>query len=117
VKLLMQSFHHILYIIIINQCNTICTTIPEILTQRILSASSSKANMLLKKANWYNSTEIPYSQGLKDLDSRLLGKKVQTIRPGGSLKVTVRRHSAEMFRLTSENNKNLKRYNYVKDEL
>jgi len=88
------------------------------LAQRILSASSSsEANKLLKKANWYNSTEIPYSQGLKDLDSRLLGKKVQTIRPGGSLKVTVRRHSAEMFRLISENNKNLKRYNYVNDEL
>jgi hypothetical protein len=32
VKLLMQSFHHVLYIIIINQCNTICTAFPEILT-------------------------------------------------------------------------------------
>jgi hypothetical protein len=32
VKLLMQSFHHVLYIIIINQCNTICTAFLEILT-------------------------------------------------------------------------------------
>jgi alpha-galactosidase len=86
--------------------------------QKILDAPTpSKANKLFEAAGWYNSTAVPYKQGLNYRDPRLLGKKVGTIVPGGLLKAKVKRHSAEMFRLISENGKNLKRYNYVKDEL
>ena len=86
--------------------------------QKILDSSSpSKANMVITDAGWYNSTAVPYKQGLKDLDQRLYGKRIGTIGPGGLLKSKVKRHSAEMFRLISKNNKSLKRYNHIKDEL
>jgi alpha-galactosidase len=86
--------------------------------QKILDATNpSVAEKLSRDAGWYNSTEIPYKQELRGLDPRLLGKKVGTISPGGSLKAKVKRHSVEMFRLTSENSEKLKRYSYVKDEL
>lgn len=86
--------------------------------QKILDAvDHSIAEALSRDARWYNSSEISYKQGLRDQDPRLLGKKVSTINPGGSLKAKVKRHSAEMFRLISENSGKLKRYSYVKDEL
>lgn len=86
--------------------------------QQILDAPTlAAANELLHGLEWYNSTEIPYKQGLADKNSRLFGKWIGTISPKGSLKSIVRRHSAEMFRLVSENGTQLKRYNNVKDEL
>jgi alpha-galactosidase len=86
--------------------------------QKILDAPTlATANKLLHGADWYNSTEISYKHALKDKDPRLLGKRIGTISPQGSLKAIVRRHSAEMFRLISDNSKELKRYNYVKGEL
>jgi alpha-galactosidase len=54
-----------------------------------------------KDANWYNVTAMPYKQGLKNGDERLLGKKVSKIAAGGTLATMVKSHSAEMFRLRS----------------
>ena len=86
--------------------------------QKILDASNPEAaSTLFKDVDWYNSTEIPYKQGLQDKDARLLGKKIGTISPKGSLKLKVKKHSVQMLRLVSENGSGLKRYNSVKDEL
>lgn len=71
------------------------------LAQKILDAPADKLETLFKEANWYNSTEMPYKDGLKRRDARLMGKKVGKIAPGGSLTAKVKRYSAEMYRLRS----------------
>lgn len=86
------------------------------LAQKILDASEDKLEKLFKDANWYNSTEIPYKEGLKNNDPRLLGKKTGKIAAGGSLTVKVKRHSAEMFRLRSVGSGG-KRKVHAKEEL
>lgn len=86
------------------------------LAQKILDAPVGKLEKLFKDANWYNSTELPYKEGLKNSDTRLLGKKVSVIAPGGTLTATVKRHSAEMFRLRSVGDGG-KRKVHAKDEL
>ena len=69
--------------------------------QAILDAPVAKALALLQDANWYNATALPYKDGLKNGDQRLLGKKVGMIEPGGTLTAKVKRHSSETFRLRS----------------
>jgi alpha-galactosidase len=69
--------------------------------QKILKAPTDKLERLFKEANWYNSTELSYKDGLKRRDARLMGKKVGNITPGGSLAAKVKRHSVEMYRLKS----------------
>lgn len=71
------------------------------LAQKLLDAPVDKLEKLFKEANWYNSTEISYKDGLKRQDARLMGKKVGKINPGGSLTAKVKRHSLEMYRLKS----------------
>ena len=71
------------------------------LAQKILDAPQDKLEKLFKDANWYNATELSYKEGLKNSDPRLLGKKISRIPPGGTLTATVKRHSAEVFRLRS----------------
>jgi alpha-galactosidase len=68
---------------------------------KILNAPADKLERLFKEANWYNSTELSYKDGLKRRDARLMGKKVGNIIPGGSLTAKVKRHSVEMYRLKS----------------
>jgi alpha-galactosidase len=71
---------------------------------------------LLKEVNWYNATEVSYKDGLKVEDQRLLGKLVQTIKAEGVLRVLVKRHSVEMFRLKIPEAE-VKSYSSSKDEL
>lgn len=47
----------------------------------------------------YNASEQSYAQGLLNGDPRLLGKKVTTIKPSGSLSVKVNSHGVGFFRL------------------
>ena len=86
--------------------------------QEILDASdnSDLSVKLLKQANWFNSTEISYKDGLKANDPRLLGEKISSIKAGGALKASVKRHSAEVFRLRNRGGE-VKRYMLAKDEL
>ena len=85
---------------------------------KILDAhgSSESFDSLLKEANWFNSTEISYKDGLKASDPRLLGKKISSIEARGSLKTIVKRHSAEVFRLRNRGEA-VKQYMFAKDEL
>jgi len=84
--------------------------------QKILKAPTDKLERLFKEANWYNSTELSYKDGLKRQDARLMGKKVGNITPGGSLAAKVKRHSVEMYRLKSVAHGG-KRKVYAKEEL
>ena len=67
---------------------------------------------------WYNATSTPYLQGINNGDERLLGKKIGTLGPGTHEEITahVPRHGVKMFRLRCDN-KDMKRYAVMKDEL
>ena len=65
--------------------------------------------------SWYNSTEIPYKDGLQLGDERLLGKKVGIAGPG-QIKVHVPRHAMKMYRLRSQGAP-AGGYSITKDEL
>ena len=54
---------------------------------------------VLKKAEWYNATETPYEQGLRDGDARLFGEKIGVVKAGGDVEARVKSHSAKVFRL------------------
>jgi alpha-galactosidase len=69
------------------------------LAQQVLDADTETARKLLNRANWYNSTAIPYKDGLKAGDDRLFGRKVDTIKARGTLTKRVRKHAAEVYRL------------------
>jgi alpha-galactosidase len=86
--------------------------------QNILDADDDlrSSEQLLTEANWYNSSAMSYKEGLKESDSRLLGKKSSSITAGGTLSVVVKRHSAEVFRLRNPGEKTA-RYSMAKDEL
>jgi alpha-galactosidase len=88
----------------------------DALAQRLLDAPEDKLEKLFKDANWYNSTEIPYKEGLKKRDARLMGEKIGKINPGGSLTAKVKRHSLEMYRLKSVGHGG-KRKVHAKEEL
>lgn len=73
---------------------------PEATGEALLAASTdAERAAILKKANWYNATEIPYAQGLKDEDPRLFGEKIGVVKAGGVLKAEVKKHAAKVFRL------------------
>ena len=73
---------------------------PEETAQEILSAKSeAERTAILKKANWYNATEVPYERGLREEDPRLFGEKIGVVEAGGSLKAPVESHAAKVFRL------------------
>lgn len=86
--------------------------------QSILDAPDQSArDQLFKKLNWYNATELPYSEGLKNRDPRLMGKKVSTVSAHGILEAEVPRHAASVFRLHDDDGSNTKRRVAIKDEL
>jgi alpha-galactosidase len=70
----------------------------------------------MKQANWYNSTTLPYADGLRLGDERLLGKKIGSVKARGELQAMVPRHGVAAFRLRSQS-PNLKRYQVRRDEL
>jgi alpha-galactosidase len=86
--------------------------------QKILDADENMEafESLLEEVNWYNATKLSYKDGLKAEDRRLLGKLVQTIKAEGALRVLVKRHSVEMFRLRSPGAE-AKSHSSAKDEL
>ena len=86
------------------------------LAGKILAGTTAEATELLQKANWYNSTVLPYKDGLKQGDSRLMGKKITKIAPGGTLTAKVKKHSVEMYRLKSVGSGG-KRKVHAKEEL
>lgn len=69
------------------------------LAQQVLDADTETARKLLNRANWYNSTAIPYKDGLKAGDDRLFGRKVDTVKARGTLTKRVRKHASEVYRL------------------
>ncbi|KAK7991485.1 glycoside hydrolase family 27 protein [Apiospora saccharicola] len=68
--------------------------------EAILAAGTAEErSALLKKANWYNATETPYADGLRNEDPRLFGEKIGVVEAGGVLRATVKSHAAKVFRL------------------
>jgi len=82
----------------------------------ILEAPVDKLEPLFKEIDWYNATTLPYSEGLKQKDIRLMGVKVGVVGAGGSITVTVPRHSVKMFRLRSTGSE-FRRYSTAREEL
>lgn len=88
----------------------------EATAAKILAASSTEYEQILKDIDWYNSTAMPYKEGLKAEDPRLMGKKIGSVSAEGSLKAKVKRHSCEMYRLRTTK-KNIRKYSSTKEEL
>jgi len=86
--------------------------------QNILDANDNTDifQKTLQEIDWYNSTTLSYSDGLKVNDQRLLGRLIRTIQPRGTLEVSVKRHSVEMYRLRSPDNQ-AKDYMPLREEL
>lgn len=73
---------------------------PEKTAESLLKAQTEEERAsILKKVNWYNATEIPYEQGLRNEDPRLFGEKVGVVKAGGVLKEKVKSHAAKVLRL------------------
>jgi alpha-galactosidase len=73
---------------------------PEATAEELLAAESeTERATILKKADWYNATEIPYAKGLAQDDPRLFGEKIGVVGAGGVLKADVKSHAARVFRL------------------
>lgn len=86
--------------------------------QSILGAGDQSAReKLFQQLNWYNATQISYSEGLTMRDPRLMGKKVNMIAAQGILEVEVSRHAAQVFRLHNVDDSDVKRRVAIKDEL
>jgi alpha-galactosidase len=81
------------------------------------AADQSAREQLFRQLNWYNSTKIPYSEGLRKRDPRLMGKKVSVIPAQGILEADVSRHAARVFRLRNVDDSIAKRRVAIKDEL
>lgn len=91
-------------------------TASKIIEQRS-DASGSGAEKIYEAENFYNSTQLPYKEGLKQADPRLLGEKIGEIKARGSLTVKVPRHAVKAYRLRSQSGQQSKRYGTTKDEL
>jgi alpha-galactosidase len=70
-------------------------------TAKALLAATTEVERaaVLKDANWYNATQVPYAQGLANEDARLFGEKIGVVKAGGELKAEVKRHAARVLRL------------------
>lgn len=73
------------------------------IAERLIKASNEKDWEALEhirtETDWYNSTQIPYQEGLAQNNPKLFGRKVKTVEAGDVLSYKVRRHSAALFRL------------------
>lgn len=54
---------------------------------------------IFKQVSWYNATEIPFEEGLRNNDPRLFGEKIGIVEAHGLLKAPVKSHAARVFRL------------------
>jgi alpha-galactosidase len=75
----------------------------EEVAQQILDSPAS-ALRVFQDIDWYNSTALPYEEGVRKGDKRLLGKKIAVIEAYGTLSAKVKSHSAEMCRLRNVKN-------------
>ena len=67
---------------------------------RVLGAQNEgEAADALSEVKWYNATEKPYEQGLREGDARLFGEKIGVVKAGGDLKMPVKSHAAAVLRL------------------
>jgi alpha-galactosidase len=89
---------------------------PTSAADRIVKAETSALPGEFSKVNWYNSTAVPYAQGLAFGDERLLGKEVGKVDAGSEIKATVPRHAVKMYRLRAPGSAT-KRYSIYKSEL
>ena len=89
----------------------------DAVAEQIVGCAASSAAVAAARKGWYNATETPYLDGLKQNDARLLGKKVAVFSPGEEIKVQVERHGVKMFRLRAQGGTAGKRYTIAKDEL
>jgi alpha-galactosidase len=71
----------------------------ETAEELLSSMKDAEREAILKKANWYNATEISYAKGLAKGDERLFGEKIGVVEAGGILKADVKSHAARVFRL------------------
>lgn len=84
--------------------------------QAILDAPFEHLEGVFAKLNVYNSTRMPYVDGLRAGDERLMGKMIGQIAPGGEIKTMVQKHSVKMYRLRSLG-LGEKRHSTTRDEL
>lgn len=98
---------------------------PEKTGEALLAAKTdAERESILREANWYNATEIPYAKGLAQEDPRLFGEKIGVVEAGGVLKADVKSHAARVLRLRrvkkegeTFNAKSISREGDEKDEL
>jgi alpha-galactosidase len=83
---------------------------------QVILDNPSQVETHFKRLNWYNATEVPYKEGLKARDERLMGKLVGRVEPAGTLKAMVPRHAVKMFRLRGTVKGGWKK-SYARDEL
>ncbi|KAH7355319.1 glycoside hydrolase superfamily [Rhexocercosporidium sp. MPI-PUGE-AT-0058] len=83
---------------------------------KILEASPESRRALFAGLDLYNSTEVPYELGIMNGDSRLLGTKIGTVAPHGTLNTRVKKHSIEIFRLRSPN-RDVRKENVATDKV
>ncbi|RDW62828.1 hypothetical protein BP5796_11130 [Coleophoma crateriformis] len=72
----------------------------DAVAQKIIDSPEQYAT-ILSGIDWYNSTVIPYKEGIEKGDKRLLGKRIETLKARTMFVKTVKRHSAQMYRLRS----------------
>lgn len=68
--------------------------------QKIIDHPEKSAS-ILSEIDWYNSTALPYKEGIAKGDKRLLGKKTEVLKARTIFSKKVKRHSAQMYRLRS----------------
>jgi alpha-galactosidase len=71
----------------------------EMAESLMAATEASQREQIFHSANWYNSTETPYREGLERDDPRLFGKKIAEVEAGGVVKVRVKSHAAQVLRL------------------
>ncbi|KAH7160988.1 alpha-galactosidase [Dactylonectria macrodidyma] len=96
--------------------NRMHNSVAEALRDASLESKLEAAGETLKQTHWYNSTDLPYAEGLRLGDKRLFGKRIGSVKAWGELQARVPRHGVSAFRLRSQT-PNLKRYQVRRDEL
>ncbi|KAK6077727.1 Alpha-galactosidase [Seiridium cupressi] len=73
---------------------------PEETAEALIAAKTNdERNAIFQEVNWYNATETPFEEGLRNDDPRLFGEKIGVVEAGGVLEALVESHAARVFRL------------------
>jgi alpha-galactosidase len=74
----------------------------EVTAEALIAATTDEERAAIFQAvDWYNATEMPYEEGVRNNDPRLFGAKIGVVEAGGILRAPVQRHAARIFRLRS----------------